>query len=209
MSRRQTAQAKRRLTPRQLEILTLIRDCQRTHGYSPTMQELADELGVTKVTVFEHVETLVSKGLLRRLPHKARSLELTSRVELPGDKSTTFPIEGYIAAGVPMEAAHDQELLDLEDLFNSRHDVYVLKVRGQSMIEDRIDDGDYVICEKRTNARQGETVVAMLEDGEVTLKRFYREGNKIRLQPANAEFKPIIVDKVEIQGVVRGVVRAF
>ena len=211
IARRSSAQAKRRLTPRQVEILTLIRDHQRNQGCSPTMQEIADRLGVTKVTVFEHVETLVAKGLLRRLAYKARSLELTSRVDLPDDRSTRFPLAGYIAAGVPIEAVENRECLDIEDLFNSRYETFVLKVRGDSMIDEQIRDGDYVVCEKRSDPRRGETVVALLESGEATLKKFYRQGSKIKLQPANAAFKPLVVpaDTVQIQGVVLGVLRAY
>ena len=211
MAGRSTAQARRRLTPRQVEILTLIRDHQRNRGCSPTMQEIADRLGVTKVTVFEHVETLIAKGLLRRLAYKARSLELTSRVDLPDDRNTRFPLAGYIAAGVPIEAVENRESLDLEDLFNSRCGTFVLKVRGDSMIDEQIRDGDYVVCEKRSEPRRGETVVALLESGEATLKKFYRQGGKIKLQPANAAFKPLFVDadKVQIQGVVLGVLRAY
>jgi len=209
MARKRSAQDRRRLTPRQLEILTTIRDYQRSHGYSPTMQEIADLFGVTKVTVFEHVETLVSKGLLRRLPHKARSLELTSRVELPDDHATAFQIKGYIAAGAPIDAPENLEALELDSFFNSRHGIFVLKVRGDSMIDEQIRDGDYVICEQRSDPRQGETVVAMLDSGEVTLKKYHKERGKVRLQPANDDFEPIIVDRVEIQGIVRGVLRSY
>ncbi len=201
---------RRRLTPRQLDILTLIRDYRRRHGYSPTMQEIADHLGVTKVTVFEHVELLVAKGLLRRLPHKARSLELTSRVELPDERVTTFPVVGYIAAGLPIEALENRDTIDIESFFNSRHGTFVLKVRGDSMIDEQIRDGDYVVCEQRSEAKRGETVVALLESGEATLKKFYKERGKIRLQPANPDFEPIYVDpgEVQIQGVVLGILRA-
>ncbi len=211
MPRRSLAHERRRLTPRQIDILTLIRDHQRTNGYSPTLQELADRLGVTRVTIFEHVETLVAKGLLRRLPHKARSLELTSRVELPDERATRFPVVGYIAAGVPIEAVESRDTLDVEDFFNSRYDTFVLKVRGDSMIDEHIRDGDYVVCEKRSQPRRGETVVALLESGEATLKKFYKEGGRIKLQPANPAFKPIYVDpgEVQIQGVVLGVLRAY
>ena len=211
MPRRSLAHQRRRLTPRQIDILTLIRDHQRTKGYSPTLQELADRLGVTRVTIFEHVETLVAKGLLRRLPHKARSLELTSRVELPDDRATLFPVVGYIAAGVPIEAVESRDTLDVEGFFNSRYDTFVLKVRGDSMIDEHIRDGDYVVCEQRSQPRRGETVVALLESGEATLKKFYKEGGRIKLQPANPAFKPIYVDpgEVQIQGVVLGVLRAY
>jgi repressor LexA len=197
----------RRLTPKQLRILTLIRDCQRKNGYSPTMQELADVLGVTKVTVFEHVAGLEKKGLLQRSRHRARSLELTSRVEFPDQARGTLQLVGHIAAGAPIEAIEDPETIDLEDLFTSRSATYVLKVRGQSMIDEQIRDGDLVVIEKRETARDGETVVALLDNGDATLKKFYREKGRVRLQPANAEYQPIYADNVRIQGVVIGVLR--
>jgi repressor LexA len=199
----------RQLTPRQLQILTFIRDFRRKHGYSPTMQELADHLDVTKVTVFEHVGALEGKGLLHRLRHKARSLELTSRVQFPDETSTKLPLLGAIAAGRPIEAIEHAEPFDLEDAFVSRSGTFALKVRGDSMIDEQICDGDYVVVERRTNPRNGETVVAVMPDGEATLKKFYKEKGRIRLQAANARFKPMYVDQVDIQGVVIGVVRKY
>jgi repressor LexA len=199
----------RTLTPRQLAILQFIRDYRRSHGYSPTMQEIADELGITKVTVFEHVGTLVGKGLLRRLPYKARSLELTANVSLPDSRPTALPLLGRIAAGHPIEALENPETLDLEEIFTSKRETYVLRVNGDSMVDDHIRDGDYVIVERRERARNGETVVALLDDGEATLKRFYRDGKRIRLQPANPEFDPIYVNRLDVQGVVIGVIRKY
>lgn len=206
------------LTPKQLKILTRIRDFRLTRGLSPTMQELADELGVSKVTVFEHVEALIRKGALHREPNKARSLELTDEVDLPDERRTRLPLVGTIAAGSPIEAVEDREHLDLEDLFiapgkggESGANKFVLRVRGDSMIEDCIRDGDFVICEKRNAARNGETVVALLSTGEATLKRMYKERDgRIRLQPANDRFEPIFVqpDDLNIQGVCIGVVRS-
>src|SRR5687768_10483607 len=176
-----------RLTPKQLRILTLIRDYQRKFGYSPTMQELADTLGVTKVTVFEHVSGLEKKGLLRRSKHRARSLELTSRVPFPDESPTRLPLVGTIAAGAPIEAIETQEEVDLEELFNVRSGAFVLRVSGNSMIDEQIRDGDLVVIERRNVARNGETVVALLDDGEATLKKFYKEGSRIRLQPRSEE----------------------
>ncbi len=196
----------RRLTPKQMRILTLIRDYQRKNGYSPTMQELADVLGVTKVTVFEHVSGLEKKGLLRRSKRRARSLELTPRVEFP-DEPAGLRIVGTIAAGAPIEAIENPETLDLGSLFDTPHGAFVLKVRGDSMVDDHIRDGDYVVVEQRQTANDGETVVALLEEGEATLKRFYREKDGIRLQPANPAFQPIRVRDARIQGVVIGVIR--
>ena len=208
------------LTPKQLHILTRVRDMRLTRGYSPTMQELADELGVSKVTVFEHVEALVKKGALLRQRNKARSLEINPDLELPDEERTTrLPLVGTIAAGLPIEAVEEREYLDLEELFAAAGgaggvrgrdaETFALRVRGDSMIEDQICDGDYVIIQRRANARSGETVVALLDTGEATLKRFYREKGKIRLQPANANYEPIIVDDCQIQGIVIGVVRTM
>jgi len=211
MGRSKATHESRTLTPRQLAILRYIRDYKRSHGYSPTMQEVADQLGVTKVTVFEHVGALVKKGLLRRLPYKARSLELTSQVSFPESRPTALPLLGRIAAGYPIEAIEDEETLDLEEMFSSRADTFVLRVSGDSMVDDHIRDGDYVVVEKRSRVRDGQTVVALLDDGEATLKRFYREGKRVRLQPANAEFSPFYVDpsRLDIQGVVVGVIRRY
>ena len=180
------------LTPKQLRVLTFIRDFTRAKGYAPTMQELADEFGVSKVTVFEHIAALQRKHCLRRSPHKARSLRLSQNLEFPDERPTRLPLAGTIAAGQPIEAVEQREAVDLEELFASPHGSFALRVRGDSMIEDQIADGDYVIVEKRNTPRDGETVVALLEDGEATLKRFYRDRNGIRLQPANPAYEPII-----------------
>lgn len=202
------------LTPKQLTILKRIRDLRIARGYSPTMQELADELGVSKVTVFEHVEALIKKGALLRQANKARSLEVSPHFDLPDEqRSTRLPLVGTIAAGVPIDAVEDREFLDLEDLFPSSgagdSSTFVLRVRGDSMIEEQIREGDYVIVQKRNTARNGETVVALLDNGEATLKKYYREKGKVRLQPANDKYDPIIVDNCTIQGVVIGVVRQY
>lgn len=197
------------LTPRQLEILTFIRDQRREHGYSPTMQEVADHLGVCKVTVFEHVGALEEKGLVTRAKHKARSLEITDHAQFPDSRPTLLPIAGRIAAGRPIEAVENVESIDLETIFAAKKDVFVLRVEGDSMIDEHIQDGDYVVCERREQARDGEIVVALLENEEATLKTLYREKGGIRLQPANPKYKPIRVKNVTIQGVVVGVLRRY
>ena len=200
------------LTPRQLDVIVAIRNYRHLHGYSPTMQELADQLGTSKVTIFEHVGALEKKRVLRRDKHKARSLEITSEARLPDeDRATKLPLLGAIAAGSPIEAVENREELDLEQMFQSRNGVYVLKVRGDSMIDDHLCDGDYVVIERRETARNGEQVVALLDTGEATLKRFYKEGAKIRLQPANSAMEPRIVDadRCKVQGVVIGVLRSY
>ncbi len=198
------------ITPRQMEILTYIRDCRHAHGYSPTLQEIGDSLGLSKVTVFEHVGALERKGMLRRgAKHSARSLRISSKVEFPDERPSCIPIAGRIAAGMPIEAIEDVASLDLEEMFNRPVDTFVLEVTGDSMIDDHICDGDYVVCERRNTARNGQTVVALLPDGEATLKRLYREKGRIRLQPANPAFEPIFVDNVQIQGVVIGLLRTM
>ncbi len=197
------------LTPKQLRVLTFIRDFTHAHGYAPTMQELADEFGVSKVTVFEHIAALQRKGFLERSRHKARSLQLSDNIAFPDERPTCLPLAGTIAAGAPIEAIEDREVLDLEEVFASSHERFVLRVRGDSMIEDNICDGDFVVIERRDTARDGETVVALLDDGEATLKRLYRHKNGIRLQPANPAYEPLIVQDVKIQGVVVGVVRRY
>ena len=207
------------LTPKQLLILTRIRDLRLARGYSPTMQELANELDVSKVTIFEHVEALIKKGALVRQPNKARSLEVTPNLRLPDEqRNTRLPLVGSIAAGAPIEAVENREHLDLEELFSLRGHVgdaggtFVLRVRGDSMIDEQIRDGDYVICEQCNTARPGQTVVALLDTGEATLKKLYRESDgRIRLQPANDAYESILVkpNEVKIQGVVIGVVRTY
>jgi len=199
----------RPVTPRQMSVLRFIRDYRNRHGYSPTMQEIADTLQVSKVTVFEHVGALEAKGLLLRgARHKARSLQLSSDAIFPEDeRATRIPLAGQIAAGHPLEAVEDNESLDLEAMFERPKETFCLRVSGESMIDEQIRDGDYVICERREQARNGETVVALLDSGEATLKKYYKEPGRIRLQPANPAFSPIYVRDVRIQGIVVGVVR--
>lgn len=200
------------LTPRQLDVLVAVRNYRHLNGYAPTMQELADMLGTSKVTIFEHVGALERKRVIRRDKHKARSLEIVSDERLPDEnRPTKLPLLGCIAAGSPIEAIENREELDLEAMFAAKQGVYVLRVRGESMIEDHLCDGDFVVIERRENARNGEQVVALLDTGEATLKRYYREGGKIRLQPANSSMEPRIVDadRVRIQGVVIGVLRSY
>lgn len=206
---RSTSKRSAMLTPKQLRVLTYIRDFSRANGYAPTMQELADEFGVSKVTVFEHIAALQKKGLLRRSRHKARSLRLSESYDFPDERATRLPLAGTIAAGLPIEAIEDREVLDLEQMFVSPHGNFVLRVRGDSMIGDNICDGDFVIVEQRQTARDGEMVVALIEGQEATLKRFYRTPQGVRLEAANPAFEPIFARDVAIQGVVVGVLRRF
>jgi repressor LexA len=202
------------LTPRQLQIATRIRDYRSEHGYSPTLQELADELGVSKVTVFEHVGALVKKGVLIRDPNKARSLSIADQALPEAHAGLRFPLMGRIAAGYPIEKCAQDETLDLESIFGPRigasASTFALQVEGSSMQDEGILDGDYVIVRQASTARDGQRVVALLPDGETTLKTLYRQPDgRIRLQPSNPDFDPIIVDSCEVQGIVIGVMRRY
>ncbi len=201
------------LTPKQLRILQLIRDWRVRKGYSPTMQELADEIGVSKVTVFEHVEALIKKGALVREPNKARSLSIADGIAVPDEsRPTRFPLVGRIAAGYPIEKVPEMDEIDLSDLVgkgNRMVSTFALKVEGDSMKDEGILDGDYVLVERSEIARNGDKVVALLPDGQTTLKTFFKEEDFIRLQPANPAYDPIRVRYCQIQGIVKGVVRRY
>jgi len=198
------------LTPRQLDIVRFILTYRARRGLSPTLQEMADHLGVSPVTVFEHTRALERKGAIRRTPNEARSLEVIAPelLELaPPQESLSLPLVGEIAAGRPIEALETIENVNLAEMLALERATFILRVRGDSMIDDHISDGDYVLVEQRDWARDGETVVALLPDGEATLKRFYREPDRIRLQPANPDMEPIYATDVQIQGVVVGIIR--
>jgi len=201
------------LTPKQLRILQLIRDSRIRRGYSPTMQELADEIGVSKVTVFEHVEALIKKGALVREANKARSLSIADGVSVPDEsRPLKFPLVGKIAAGYPIEKVADADEIDLVEFLSTLDDAgstFALQVDGESMRDEGILDGDLVLLERAQVAHNGDRVVALLEDGSTTLKTFYKEADHIRLQPANPEFEPIRVQFCQIQGIVKGVVRRY
>jgi repressor LexA len=188
------------VTPRQKQVLEFVEDYARRQGYPPTLQETADHLKVSKVTVLNHLRQLEKGRHIRRGYYRRRGIEvLTSTKRLP--------LTGRISAGRPLEAIVHPEEFDLTAALKPGREYFALEVRGDSMIEDHIRDGDFVIVERTSTARDGETVVALLDGGEATLKRFYREDGRIRLQPANAALAPILVDRVEIQGVVVGVYR--
>lgn len=201
------------LTPKQLRILQLIRDSRIRRGYSPTMQELADEIGVSKVTVFEHVEALIKKGALLREANKARSLSIAEGVAVPDEsRPLKFPLVGKIAAGYPIEKVADADEIDLVEFLSTLDDAgstFALQVDGESMRDEGILDGDLVLLERAQVAHNGDRVVALLEDGSTTLKTFYKEADHIRLQPANPDFEPIRVKFCQIQGIVKGVVRRY
>jgi repressor LexA len=182
------------------------------HGLSPTLHEIGEALGINRVTVFEHVRALKDKGWIRSEPNLSRAIELVETESADAPSSDRgIPILGRIAAGRPIEAVEDRELFHLDDFFPTDRECYMLQVRGESMIEDQIRDGDFVLVESRPVANAGETVVALIDDGETTLKRYYPAGNLARLEPRNSTMQPILVDRsrLRIQGVVIGVLRRY
>lgn len=197
-------------TPKQLQILRLIYEFQREHGFSPTYAELAKELGVSTITVFEHLVALERKNAIRRRRHEARSVEIIEPNFLREQtRQNTLQIRGSIAAGTPIEAIQleNKEDVSLGDVFDCKPNSFLLRVKGDSMIDDHILDGDLILVEGRETADDGEIVVALDENGHATLKRIYRENGRIRLQPSNSTMPPIFVDNCKIQGVFKGLVR--
>ena len=198
------------LTKRQREILDYLNEFIEQHGYAPSLEEIGRRFGLSSLaTVHKHLTNLQDKGFIRRAWNRSRSVELVpTRM---GGRALDLPLLGYVAAGAPIEAVVSNETVTVpEDLVGSR-DTYALRVRGNSMIDEQIRDGDLVVVEDRQTAHNGEMVIALLEGAEVTLKKFYRENGHIRLQPANDAVAPIIVraDKVQVQGVVVGVMRRY
>jgi repressor LexA len=203
------------LTEKQIRVLRYFRDYRRQKGIAPTLDEAAQALGVSKITIHEHLNQLTRKGAIHRDRAKARAVAIlydpdaTETVVAPA-AVPSLPLVGRIAAGQPIEAVEDRVDIPLTDLVPSGDRIYLLKVRGKSMIDDHIDDGDLVVVERCETARDGDIVVAILDGEEATLKRFFRERNgTIRLQPANAAMEPIYVTRVQVRGVVRGVIRRF
>ncbi len=209
------------LTPRQLQILKLVRSFQISRYYSPTVAELASELGVSRSTAFGHITELRKKGLLSTQPGKVRSLKLTSKAQellrtapdnttcsnsqLPG----TIPLAGKVAAGSPVEAIEQSEQFSLSSIFGTQQEIFALKVVGESMVDKNIRDGDYAICRRRSSADNGQLVVAILDNENATLKKFYKQTNRVRLQPANNDYEPIYSENCRIEAVVIGLVRKF
>ncbi len=219
---------------RKLRILECIARTVADRGYPPSVREIAETVGLASTSaVHHHLIALEREGLLERGQHSSRAVRLTPRGEAelgrpasrressprPPSRVTPFrmplerdvlslPVLGEIAAGEPIEAYADgAESLEVPRSLQARDDSYVLRVRGKSMIDALIDDGDYVVVQPQATARDGDIVVALLEDNGVTLKRFYREKDRIRLQPANAEMEPIYASEIQVQGKVVGVIR--
>jgi repressor LexA len=202
------------LTRRQREIYDYICAFVESNGYSPSLEEIGAHFGLASVaTVHKHVHHLVEKGFLRKSWNRSRSVEPVPEHEQGGESTRTAPLLGTVAAGSPIEVMSDaEERVGVPaEMIGARGDTFVLRVRGDSMIEDSICDGDLVVVEGRNDARNGETVVALVAGNEATLKRYYREGPRVRLVPANSSMEPIEVpaSDVMIQGIVRGLMRTY
>jgi repressor LexA len=213
------------LTKRQRQVYDFIAGFVQNKGYSPSFEEIGEGLGLSSLaTVHKHITNLEKKGLLRRDYNRSRSLDVlppkgrlkqalaaaASVAAASSHAAPGLPLVGRIAAGRPVETLENPETISLADITGTK-DVYVLEVRGDSMQDEHILDGDYVLVERAKTARDGEIVVALVENSETTLKRFYREGERIRLQPSNTAMQPIMAAaaSVQIQGRVIGVLRKY
>ena len=205
------------LTKRQKEVLDYLVSFETKHGYAPSFEEIGKGMKLTSLaTVHKHITTLEKKGFIRRGYNQSRSIEILQlpkpvKEQVIERKVQELPLLGRIAAGLPLEAVEERETISLGD-FARGGNSFVLQVKGSSMVEDHICDGDFVVVEKTQSAENGDTVVALIDNGEATLKKFYREKNDyVRLQPANADMQPIVVKAKDltIQGRVIAVLRKY
>lgn len=198
------------LTKRQSHILKFIRDYLEENDYAPTLEEIAHHFGLASLNgVYKHLTALEERGFIRRLSNQARSIQL---LETARPDRCSLPLLGTVAAGQPIEAVQEQEEISVPESFLTRGKNYVLRVSGDSMIDEHIQDGDLVVVEERSTAYNGEMVVALVDDDSVTLKKYFREADgMIRLQPANPSLQPIYLseDRLRIQGCVVGVMRRY
>jgi repressor LexA len=192
------------LTPKQKQVFEFVKEFIAERGLAPTYDEIGEAIGTCKVTVLAHVQQLEKKGLIRRVPYASRGIELC-------EDRASIPIVGAIQAGLPILAVEEVEKQNLLEMLPLGGELFALRVRGQSMIEDHIQDGDFVVVKKSDDADAGDVVVALIDGEEATLKRFYPQGPCVRLEPANAAFEPIVVERerVRIQGRVMGVMRLY
>jgi repressor LexA len=206
------------LTEKQVDVLNFIREFIAERAISPTLEEMAQFFGVSKITIHEHVKALESKGAIRKQPNRKRSIELVENASQPGHAESRAPsmltIRGRVAAGQFIEEVEANENFSMEDLARDDNGCYMLRVEGDSMIDAHICEGDLVVIEPAQSAENGQIVVARIDDEatggkKATVKRFYKERNRIRLQPANEHLEPMYLARpdVEIEGRVVGVVR--
>ena len=200
------------LYKRQRELLEFLKQFIHKNGYSPTLQEIADAMNVSSLaTIHEHIQSLVKKGIVKRYEGAVRGIEILDEKMAGALEGIELPLAGFIAAGRPIEAIEDPtETMQISpSLISGKRRAFVLQVRGDSMVKDGIHDGDYVVVEQQETANNGDIVVALLGNGFATLKRYYREPHRIRLEPANDAMSPIFATNVSIQGKVRGIIRRF
>jgi repressor LexA len=202
------------LTRRQREIYDFIHEFVAANGYSPSLEEIGARFGLTSVaTVHRHVELLIEKGFVRKVANSSRSLEAVGERALAAARGMVeLPVLGCVAAGAPIEVFEQSERVSVPaDMVRKSADTFVLRVRGDSMIDEQIRDGDQIVVERAHEARKGEMVVALVRGSEATLKRFYRRGPKVILEPANPAYRPLELpaSEVEISGVVRGLLRTY
>jgi repressor LexA len=200
------------LYKRQKQILEFINQYIQKFGYSPTLQQIAKAINVSSLaTVHEHLQALAKKGIIRRYKGAVRGIEIVDKKLAQITEGVELPILGFIAAGLPIEPHTDPNasLSVSPTLITGKKPAFILQVKGNSMVEEGILDGDYVVIEQQEEAKNGDIVVALLDNGLATLKRYFREATRIRLEPANAQMAPIFTRKVKIQGKVVGVVRRF
>ena len=198
------------LTKRQREVLNYLNDFIQQQGYAPSLEEIGQRFGLSSLaTVHKHLTNLESKGFIRRSWNKSRSVEIIPTKH--GAQSRELDLMGYVAAGQPIEAVATLESIAVPEMLVGKNRAYVLRVRGDSMIDEQIRDGDFVIVEDRKTVENGEMVIALLNNTEVTLKMLFREGEGVRLQPANRKMEPLIIKSADlrIQGVVVGIMRRY
>jgi repressor LexA len=200
------------LTRRQREVYECIRDFVAEHGYAPSLDEVGERLGLRSVaTVHRHVELLVEKGWVRKAANSSRSLEAVVE-RTPAATMLELPMLGCVAAGAPIEVFESAETFAVPaEMVRKRAETFVLRVRGDSMIDEQIRDGDHIVVERAHEARKGEMVVALVRGNEATLKRLYRKGAKVVLEPANPAYRPLELpaSEVEVRGIVRGLLRSY
>lgn len=211
--------ANTQITPRQLTVLNVIAQFEDRQCYSATIAEIAQELGISRTTIFEHIAALREKKMLTNSKGKARSSIITAKGRRLLDEQlqkaqvsemyATIPLLGRVAAGYAIEAIEDRNTLALTDLFGNSDDIFSLQIAGESMIDAGISNGDYVICKRAVNAHNGQIVIAIIDENEVTVKKFYQEPDRIRLQPANEAFEPIYTQNCRIEAIVIGLLHSF
>jgi len=193
-------------TEKQLRIMEFIQQFRAERGISPTLEEIAENFGVTKITIYEHINQLERKGALKREKFRARSIELLVPVEERGTRYS-LPLMGNIRGDAPIEATEERENLSMSDFLPLGKRCFALQVRGEYLLDDHITDGDYVIVERREDVSDGEAVVAIVEDESATLKRYFNEDGRVRLQSLNGERRSFYPDRAEVRGVVVGIYR--